>query len=207
MMSVEIIECEQGSPEWFKARLGIPTASEFDTVMAKGTGGGPSKTRRKYMLTLIAERITGEMAESYTNSHMERGKAMEPEARAAYAFVQDVDPKPVGFIRNGPKGASPDSLVETSGLLEIKTKLPNLHLELLELLLGGDMPPEHKAQVQGQLWVAEREFCDFVCYWPKLPLFVKRVTRDEVYIKTVAVAVDVFLNEMAALEQRIRNTA
>ena len=201
-MSIEIIECEQGSPEWFKARLGIPTASEFHTVMAKGTGGGPSKTRRKYMLTLIAEHITGEMAESYSNAHMERGKAMEPEARAAYAFIQNVDPMPVGFIRNGTKGASPDSLIDATGLLEIKTKLPHLHLELL---LGGEIPSEHKAQVQGQLWVAEREFCDFVCYWPKLPLFVKRVTRDELYIKTIAIAVDIFLNEMAVLEQSIRN--
>lgn len=197
---MNIIECEQGSDAWFQARLGIPTASEFSTVLAKGRNGGESKERRTYMLKLIGERITGEPAESYTNAHMERGKIMEEEARNAYVFMHDAEPKLIGFIRNGDKGCSPDSILGNDGLLEIKTKLPHLQLDVL---LNKQMPSQHLAQVQGQLWVAEREWCDFVSYWPKLPLFVQRIYRNEDYIKSLAAAVDDFLNEMTSLQGKI----
>ena len=196
----QIIECEQNSPEWFQARLGIPTASMFDAVMAKGRGGGESKGRRTYMLKLIGERMTGEPADSYSNPHMERGKIMEEEARNAYVFMQDAEPVKVGFIRNGEKGCSPDSLLGNDGLLEIKTKLPHLQLDVI---LSGQMPPEHMAQVQGQIWVAEREWCDFVSYCPKLPLFVQRIFRDDNYIKNLSDAIDEFLSDMEKLQAKI----
>ena len=198
----DIINCEQGTLEWHEARRGIPTASEFATVLAKGKGGGESVTRRKYLLTLVGEILTGEVApDSYTNPHMERGKAMEAEARNAYAFMVDTDPEQVGFIRNGEAGASPDALVGTNGLLEIKTKLPHL---LLDCIMQDRLPPEHVAQCQGQLWIAEREWLDFVAYWPKLPLFRFRVTRDEPYIAALKAAVDQFNDEKAALVARFR---
>lgn len=200
-MSIQIITCEQGTSEWFSARLGIPTASEFDTVMAKGRGGADSKTRRTYMLKLIGERLTGEPTESYSNVHMERGKIMEEEARNAYAFQMDNEPELVGFIRNGEKGASPDSLVGADGLLEIKTKLPHLQLDVL---LANELPSEHKAQVQGQIWVAEREWCDFCSYWPGLPVFITRVYRDDAYIKELSDGVDKFLAEMNELQEQIQ---
>lgn len=199
-MSIQIYNCEQGSPEWFTARAGIPTASEFDTVMAKGKGGGESKTRRTYMLKLIGERMTGLPMENYSNVHMERGKEMEAEARDAYAFMQDELPEQIGFMRNGNKGCSPDSVIGTNGLLEIKTKLPHLQLDVL---LTGVLPPEHKAQVQGQLLVSEREFCDFCSYWPKLPLFVLRVYREEEYIKQIDAAVHQFNEEMDSLQAKL----
>ena len=196
-----VVDCVQGSESWFQARLGIPTASEFATVLAKGRSGGDSKGRRTYMLKLIGERITGEPAESYTNANMERGKIMEEEARNAYAFMSDSVLVPVGFIRNGDKGCSPDSLVGGDGLLEIKTKLPHLQIDVL---LRDEMPPEHMAQVQGQIWTAEREWCEFVSYWPKLPLFVKRIYRDEAYIKILSDAIDSFLFELIELETKIK---
>jgi hypothetical protein len=186
---------EQGTPEWLHARMGIPTASEFATVMAKGEG----KTRRTYMLKLLGERLTGEPSESYSNGHMERGKEMEAEARDMYVFMRDVECKQVGFIRNGDRGASPDSLVGADGGCEIKTKLPHLQLDVL---LRDRLPPEHVAQCQGFLWVAEREWVDFVSYWPKLPLFVKRVHRDEEYIKNLASEVAAFNAELAQLVER-----
>lgn len=193
---IEVFNCEQGTPEWFECRLGIPTASMFSAVLAKGQG----KTRRTYMLKLLGERMTGELQDSYSNGHMDRGKEMEDEARDAYAFMKDVEPESVGFIRNGEKGCSPDSLVD-DGLLEIKTKLPHLQLEVLD---KDALPSEHKAQVQGQIWVAEREWCDFVSYWPKLPLFIKRVYRDDNYIKTLSEEVDRFLSDMSDLEGKIK---
>lgn len=201
---LEIIQCEQNSPEWLQARLGIPTASQFATVMAKGVKGGQSKTRQTYLYKLLGERLTGEPAENYTNAHMERGHLMEAEARAAYAILTDSEPELVGFIRNGDKGASPDSLLGDNGLLEIKTKLPHLQLAVLE---ADAVPPEHIAQIQGQIWIAEREWADFASYWPKLPLFHKRVYRDDVYIKSMEAAVRQFNEELSALEAKYREAA
>lgn len=198
---MQIFTCDQGSDEWIRARLGIPTASEFHTVMATGRGGAESKTRRTYMLKLVGEILTGEQMEGFTNHHVERGKVMEDEARDLYAFMHDVSPECVGFIRNGNKGCSPDSLVGTDGMVEIKTKLPHLQVDCL---LCDRVPPEHVAQCQGALWVAEREWIDFVSYWPKLPLFVTRTYRDDEYIKKLEAAVDQFNEELAELVQQIR---
>lgn len=198
---MEILTCEQGSEDWIRARLGIPTASEFHTVMASGRGGGESKTRRTYMLKLAGELLTGEPMDSFGNVHTERGKEMEPDARNLYAFMHDCEPQTVGFIRNGQKGCSPDSLVGNDGLVEIKTKLPHLQVDCL---LADRVPPEHKAQCQGALWVAEREWIDFVSYWPTLPLFVTREYRDEEYIAKLASAVDAFNDELAEIVSRVR---
>ena len=201
---IELFNCEQGTPEWFSARLGIPTASEFEAILANGKGGSPSKTRRTYMLKLIGERLTGETAYSFQNDHMERGKIMEDEARNWYAFACDVDPVRVGFIRNGNKGCSPDSLIGDAGMLEIKTKLAHLQADVL---LSKELPSEHRPQVQGQLWVAEREWCDFVSYWPKMPPFKIRVYRDEQYIAHLAKMVDIFNNELETVLAAIREAA
>jgi hypothetical protein len=198
---MQIIDVEQGTEAWFKARMGIPTASEFATVMAKGKDGGKSLTRKTYMLKLAGEILTGEPMENYSNGHMERGKVMEDEARNLYEFMSDAELARVGFILNGQKGCSPDSLVGKNGMLEVKTKLPHL---LIELLLKDEFPPEHKAQCQGALWVAEREWIDIAVYWPKLPLFVKRAQRDELYIKQMSAAVDQFNEELADTVDRVR---
>ena len=195
---IEVFDCEQGSDEWFACRAGIPTASKFATVMAKGEG----KTRSKYLRQLAGEILTGEPMESFTNGHMDRGKTMEDEARETYAFINDVEIQRVGFIRNGSKGASPDSLIGNDGGLEIKTALPDIQIERL---ISGKLPPEHKAQVQGSIWIAEREWWDFVSFWPKLPLLKVRVPRDDIYIKTMAVEIDAFNIELAELVERIRN--
>jgi hypothetical protein len=201
MSAPRILTCEQGSPEWLQARAGLPTASEFSTVMAKGRDGGASKTRRTYLLRLAGEILTGEPAETYSNHHMDRGHTLEPEARTLYAFQADVDPEQVGFIVNGPKGCSPDSLIGLNGALEIKTKLPAL---LIDVLLRDEFPAEHKAQCQGVLWVAEREWIDIAVYWPKLPLFVKRAYRDDTYIATMSAAVDQFNAELHETVERVR---
>ena len=197
---MKIIDCEQGSEEWFRARMGIPTASEFKTLLGIKKDAREKVTRRTYMLKLAGEILTGEPMESYSNGHMERGKEMEAEARKMYAFMTDAEPQRVGFIVNGPKGCSPDSMLP-AGLLEIKTKLPHL---MIECLLKDEFPPEHKAQCQGALWVSEREWVDIAVYWPKLPLFVKRAHRDEAYIKELASAVDAFNSELAETVEKIR---
>lgn len=193
---IQIHEMSQGTPEWFAVRRGLPTASMFSTIMAKGKGGAESKTRQTYLYKLAGEIITGEPMDNFSNHHMERGHEMEPAAREFYSFMQDVEPVQVGFITNGPKGCSPDSLIGENGMLEIKTKLPHLMLAVLE---ADDFPSEHRAQCQGQLWVAEREWVDLVCYWPKMPPFIKRAYRDEAFISLLSAAVDQFNDELSTL--------
>lgn len=198
---IEIYTVEQGTPEWHACRAGIPTASEFSTVIAKGRGGGESKTRKTYLYKLAGERLTGEVGQVWAgNAHTERGHAMEPEARDLYAFMRDAQPQQVGFLRRGPVGCSPDSLIGQDGLLEIKTKLPHLQIELLD---SGELPSEHKAQVQGQLWISGRRYVDFVSYWPRLPIFITRVERDELYIAELAKSVRDFLSELDEVTARI----
>lgn len=196
-MPVEIIDVQQGSPEWYAARAGIPTASEFSSVLAKGQG----KTRRAYMLRVAGERITGEPGETFTSPAMERGRAMEDEARREYQFLFEADPIQVGFARNHCAGCSPDGLVGSAGGIEIKTKRADLQIDVL---LSDEVPSEHKAQLQGFLWVCEREWVDFISFWPGLPLFVKRVTRDEDYIKMLSHEVAKFNEETDAIVAQIQ---
>ena len=198
---IEIINCEQGTPEWLSLRCGLVTASEFHTVMAKGKGSSVSKTRLTYLYKLLGERITGEIQEGYSNQHMARGNEMEQEAADMYAMLKDAEPETVGFVRNGEKGCSPDRLIGNNGLLEIKTKLPHIQLALLD---KGEMPTEHIAQVQGQIWVCEREWCDFFSYWPKIKPFIKRIYRDDKYIENLNTEVSKFLDELHEMEHRYR---
>lgn len=199
MTELQIFTCEQGSADWYAARLGIPTASEFSTVMAKGEG----KTRRQYMLKLAGEVLTGEPMDSYSNGNMERGKEWEAEARELYAFDHDAEPQLVGFVRNGQMGCSPDSLLGEPGALEIKTKAAHLHIEALTK--GEDyFPPEHKAQTQGVLLVTGREWIDLAIYCRKLPLIVRRAYRDEPYLANMQGEIDRFNAELAELVESVR---
>jgi hypothetical protein len=191
-------DLEQGTEAWLDCRKGIPTASSFKAILARGEG----KTRKAYMNRLAAEIVTGEPLENFSNQSMARGHALEGEARQLYAFMHDVEPQQVGFIRNGRKGCSPDSLIADRSMLEIKTQRGDL---LIETLFKGEFPPEHKAQVQGQLLVAERELCDLMIYWPGMPPFIAPARRDEPYIKRLSDEVDRFNDELEALVERIRS--
>jgi hypothetical protein len=195
---IEIFDFEQGTDEWRRARLGIPTASEFATVMAKGEG----KVRKSYMLKLAGEIITGEPMESYKNAAMERGTLMEDEARDAYCFLKNVEVRRVGFIRNGLAGCSPDSLVGDDGGLEVKSAAAHIQIERL---IKNDLPAEHKAQVQGSIWISERDWWDFTSYGgAKLPPLIVRVRRDNGYIANLKGEVDRFNDELAAMVESIR---
>lgn len=199
---MKIFEDEQGSEAWLHARLGIPTASNFKTVVSITKDAKDKKTRTEYMRKLAGEVITGTPMESYTNAHMQRGTDQEDEARSLYALMQDAEPLRVGFIRNYNAGCSPDSLIGDNGGLEIKSALPHIQIERLE---RNELPAEHRWQVQGGLWIADREWWDFVSYSPKLPLFVHRVKRDEECIKQIADAVAKFNDELAVLVAWLRS--
>lgn len=199
---LEIIDCEQGSPAWFAARAGLPTASEFSVVMAKGKDGGASVTRAKYMRQLAGEILTGEPApEGFSNWATDRGHALEDEARQYYAFTRDIEPQRVGFLRGDIAGCSPDSLIGDDGGLEIKIAIPGVQIDRL---MRGYLPPEHRAQVHGSMWVSGRPWWDFISYCPRLPPLIIRVERDAEYIALIERAVIAFNQERDNIVQSIR---
>lgn len=194
-----ILDIEQGSADWLAARLGIATASEFDCLLVNGKGdAGFGAAAFSYMNQLIGERITGEAAElPFTTRATERGHELEAVARELYESREEVTAENVGIILNHGAGYSPDALIGSSGLIEIKTKLPKFQVDVI---LADEIPKEHIAQCQGGLWLAEREWIDFISYWPGMPLFVKRAYRDEVMIRKLQERVETFYEIM---DQRI----
>ena len=203
-MSTEII---QGSPEWFAIRVGKVTASRVADVIAK-TKTGPSASRTNYMAQLIAERLTGTTAESFTNAAMQHGTDTEPQARMAYEFYQDVTAVEIGFVIHptiGMTGASPDGLVGADGLVEIKCPNTATHIDTL---LGSTVPGKYVTQIMWQLACTGRAWADFVSFDPRLPesmrMFVQRVHRDDARIAELESEVITFLAELSAKERELR---
>lgn len=200
---MKIFDCEQYSPEWYACRMGIPTASEFHKLFMSGRKKGEeSKTRRRYMLDLIGERMTGQPRETFSSVHMQRGKEMEAEACKLFSFLDDTDLATVGFMRNEQAGCSPDRLVGENGLLQIKTMLPPLLLDL-HLTVDPKEYDEHDHQLYGELWISEREWTELFVYWPGVKPYRKRVYRDEAKITSIALGVEMFLNEMHELMNKL----
>lgn len=203
-MSEELI---QGSEEWLAARLGRATASRISDVVAK-TKSGPSASRANYAAQLVAERLTGQAQESFSNAAMKWGTEMEPEARAAYAFHADVEVGTVGFVPHptiGMAGASPDGMVAADGLVEIKCPNTATHIETL---LGQSVPSKYTNQMQWQMACTGRLWTDFASYDPRLPesmrLFVRRVPRDPALISDLEKEVQIFLAEVDTTVARLR---
>lgn len=190
---------EQGSDEWKAIRLGKVTASRVADVVAK-TRTGWSASRANYRAQLVAERLTGILGESYTNAAMEWGVLNEAEARSAYSFYTGFDVEQVAFAPHpsiAMSGASPDGLVGTNGLVEIKCPNTATHIETL---LGKSVPGKYALQMQWQMACTGRGWCDFVSYDPRMPedlrLFVKRLERDEETIAGLTGAIVEFLQEV-----------
>ena len=193
-------EIIQGSAEWFAIRLGKVTASRVADVIAK-TKSGYSTSRANYMAELIAERLTGTSAESYTNAAMQWGTDNEPKARLAYEFQTDAAVEQVGFVVHpniDQSGASPDGLVGDDGLVEIKCPNTSTHLDTL---LGQGVPAKYITQMQWQMACTGRKWCDFVSFDPRMPeamqLFIKRIERDDAKIKELESEIASFLLELA----------
>lgn len=187
MIRVDVV---QGTTEWAQARLGIPTASQFDKIITPEKLQF-SKSSVKYMRALLAEQVTGEPSDDATSGLMLRGSVMEQRAVNYYELQRDCDTEEVGFILRDDRrvGCSPDRLVGNNGLLEVKVPLPQTHIEYLL----DDQGIGYKAQVQGQLWIAEREWSDTVSYHPHMPTALVRQYRDEKFISALSAAVDRFL--------------
>lgn len=196
----------QGTAEWLKERAGCATASRFADVCAK-IKTGEAATRRKYRLQLVTERLTGIPTQGYVNAAMQWGIDTEPEARMAYEADRGEVVEETGFAKHPVIpwcGASPDGLIGDDGLAEFKCPESTTHLEWME---SGRVPPEHIPQIQGQMWITGRQWCDFVSYDPRFPaglqLFVVRVSRDDEYIKGLEKEVMDFLAGVEEVVQRL----
>jgi predicted phage-related endonuclease len=183
---MRIIECEQGSPEWLQARLGIPSASSYAKLVT--TTGKASAQATAYINQLVAERITGEPTFFQVTDPMQRGMDLEPQARTAYEMETGNLVSQVGFLMHDTlqAGASPDGMVGENGGLEIKCPSAHTHVEYLR---DGDLPIKYFQQVQGCLWISGRDWWDFMSYHPKMEPLIVRVFRDEEFIRALECAV------------------
>lgn len=188
---MKIHNVEQGSPEWHACRIGLPTASEFHQIMTPKTRE-MSSSASAYAVKLATEMVLGHALErdlSY-NLDVQRGIDLEPQAVLAYEFETDATTTSVGFVTNdeGTYGASPDRLVGQDGLLEVKCPRPEKHA----LYLLNGFGSAYFAQVQGQLLVTERQWCDRYSYCPGLPPYRERINRDDAFIEALKTALSEF---------------
>jgi hypothetical protein len=195
----------QGTSAWDLLRIGKATASCFADVMARGQG----KTRAAYLRKVVAETITGKPSESYRNSHMDRGKEQEPLARMAYELATDNIVEQVAFIDHDTlrAGCSPDGLVmDQPRGAEIKCVIPTVQVETI---LAGGYPSEHRAQIQGSLWITGFEEWDFCSYSPDMPAhlrtYIFTVQRDHEYIANLEAEVIRFLKDVEQTLSRLND--
>jgi putative phage-type endonuclease len=200
-------EIIQRSPEWFAARCGKVTASRVADIIAK-TKTGASASRENYLAQLVCERMTGKPAESYSNSAMQWGTDTEPFARAAYEARMDLLVTEVGFIDHPwiPMfGASPDGLAN-EGMVEIKCPNTATHIDTL---LSQTVPAKYITQMMSQMACADRPWCDFVSFDPRLPerhqLFIKRINYDPEMVNLLENSVIQFLGDVDLKIQQLES--
>lgn len=202
---MKIIEVSQGSPEWIEVRRGLATSSRASDVIAKRKKGEPSAMRANYAAQLIRERLTGRVEPHYVSAEMQWGTDHQDDAARLYEFMREAEVNPVGFVLHEDIewfGASPDGLVvdrhRELGLVEIKCPLPATHLKSLRF---GEIDSTYIAQMQAQMAVTGLPWCDFVSYDPRWPeamqLWVKRIVRDDAFVRDLEAALRRFLDEVA----------
>lgn len=190
---------EQGTPEWLAQRLGKVTASRVSDIIAK-TKTGVSASRANYLAQLVAERLTGQAADTFKSGAMQHGTETEPQARMAYEAETGLMVTEVAMIQHGTiemAGASPDGLVGEDGLVEIKCPDTSTHIATL---MADKAPSQYIPQMQWQMACTGRAWCDFVSFDPRMPedmqLFIKRVQRDNALIAEYEAEVIKFLSDV-----------
>jgi len=213
-----LIDVAQQSDEWLKMRIGMCTASRMSDVVKRlkrktkdADKGEYSKAHYDYMMELVAERFTGRSADHYVTQYMEEGIENEPFARAAYELQCDDEVLPGGYAMHPTInwfGASPDSLIGQHGLLEIKCLKTINHLEILK---SQTIPEEFLPQMLAEMSCAERQWCDFVSFDPRMPaglkVFIQRLERDEKLISALEDEVRAFLAEVEEMVTRLKKSA
>lgn len=190
---------EQGTEAWHQLRLGKVTASRVADILAQ-TRTGPSASRQNYLIELALQRSTGTIEPSYTNAAMEWGTQTEPQARVAYEVETGNFVDQVAFIDHPTIawfGCSPDGLVGNEGLIEIKCANSATHWEYFK---AKKPPQKYVIQMQTQMAVTGRKYCDFVSFDPRMPerskLLIVRIDRDDAFIAEIEEKVKQFLSEV-----------
>lgn len=201
-------DLEQGSEEWLQARCGLLTASVIGKLITPSTlKVADNDTSRGVTLTLAAERITQHVEYVHPTFDMMRGTDDEPFARIAYAEHKNVAVEEVGFIvreeADYKVGFSPDGLIGTDGLIEIKSRKPK---EQLTAILLDSVPAYNLAQMHAGMFITGRDWCDYVSFSGGLPLYVKRVHRDPKWDAAIEATARAFETNVADIISRY-NTA
>jgi len=193
---VKIHNVEQGTPPWFKLRLGKPSASRFSDCVTPT--GKPSASAEKYMHELLAERLSMKRFEGFDTFYMKRGRELEPQAADVFTFQTDLPCREVGFVTDDKEavGCSPDRLVGDIGL-EIKCPMHTTHVKyLIDYHAKGNMPSEYYAQVQGTMWIMDLPEYWFMSYHPDLPNLIIKINRDDKYIAGLQAAIEKLLEDL-----------
>jgi len=198
---MKIVECKQMSPAWYAVKCGLPSASSYDKIVT--SKGESSKSKTNYLYRLAGETVTGVRTETYQSSIMEAAIVMEAEAREMYELITGNEVYQVGFCMadNERTGASPDGLIREDGQLEIKCPLLHTHIDYL---LKKKLPTAYIQQVQGQLFVTGREWCDFMSYYPGIKPLIIRVERDKAFILRLENELIKFYRELDLLIETIK---
>jgi len=182
------VEVTQGTEAWMDERRGRFTATRFKGLMSKKTTASYNDT----IMDVVSEIITEETEEGFVSADMERGKDMEPYARACFEDLYDVSVREVGFVLPEDEelakwaGISPDGVLPDGGLIEIKCPRLKTHLKYLQ---ENRLPAEYKHQVQGQLLISDAPYCIFMSYHPKMKPFIVRVKPDKIFQKEMLAAI------------------
>lgn len=194
---MRIINCDQGTPEWFACRLGKFTASDAQTIGCNGKG------LETLVYEKLAEIITGKPKESYSNDDIERGHQLEMEARDSYTIDTGNTVECVGFCElDEYTGASPDGFVNGEGLVEIKC--PN-NVTFVRYMIDKKIDPKYYSQMQMQMYVTDRRWCDYVVYNPNFPtpVITRRVERDELSIEKIKLGIASGIEMLKNLQSKL----
>lgn len=197
-------EVEQGSDEWYDQRRGLLTASEMKLLVTPTLKIASNDKERTHLYELLAQRITGYTEPQYINDAMLRGHEDEIYAREIYSKKHSPVTE-MGFITNDKWGFtigfSPDGLVGSDGLIEIKSRCQKYQMETI---LTNEVPKEHIMQIQTGLLVSERKWCDYISYCGGMPMWVIRVYPDEVIQSAIIEATKLFEGKVKELEENYK---
>lgn len=194
---------KQGSPEWFAARRGIPTASRFDSLITPRTRK-ESASSTKYLCQLVAERVFGPVLGDVSTGWMERGTELEARAVSAYEFEREFETTVAGFCLEDQKrwGCSPDRLVGEDGGLQIKCVNAADHIRAL--LYPDSMAIDHWPQCHGEMLVTGRRWWDLMFYNPALPSRIIRIEWDDEFGTALYKILEDFTTRLWAAELQLR---
>ena len=198
------IYCEQYKEEWWEARMGVPTASQFSNIVK--TNGTRSDSATKYMYRLATEKITGVSTESYQSAAMERGHEMEDRARTLFEMAHDVEVKQVGLIFKDEQrkyAASPDGLLEDAGVEIFCPESPN-HVACLLNPEKAVANAKKFQQIQGSMLISGFDTWNFVVYYPGMPTLFQVIKRDDAFCEKLEKELNSFVEKLAITVKKLK---